>query len=215
MGSVFMVVVNVFGKQPFQMGLVHRDHVVTQITSATFDPPLSDSILPRTFDQCSNRANIQGADRSGNLAAEFRVAVKDQESCSSLKRKCFSQLLNHPGTCRMTSHIEVQDLPSVVTDHEKAVKQAKSHRRDSEEIHRRDSFAMVLKKREPPFSRLRISRGASHPSGNRSLGHIEAEHHELTMDSRHAPSQVLDNHSEDQVANLLRDSFPTEHAARF
>jgi hypothetical protein len=82
MGSVFMVVVNVFGKQPFQMGLVHRDHVVTQITSATFDPPLSDSILPRTFDRCSNRANIQGADRSGNLAAELRVAVKDQESRS-------------------------------------------------------------------------------------------------------------------------------------
>jgi hypothetical protein len=184
------------------MGLVHRDHVVTQITSATFDPPLSDSILPRTFDRCSNRANIQGADRSGNLAAELRVAVKDQESRSSLKRKRFSQLLNHPGTCGMTRHIEVQDLPPVVTDHEKAVEQTKSHRWHREEVHCRNSFAMVLKKREPPFRWFRISWGASHPARNRSFGNIELKHQELTMNSRRAPSRVFNNHAEDQITDF-------------
>ena len=43
-----------------------------------------------------------------------------------------------------------------MTDHEETIKQAKSHRRNREKVHRSNGFAMIAKKREPPFRRFRV-----------------------------------------------------------
>jgi len=45
---IFMVVANILGHQPFEVPLVQDDHVVQQVSSATPDPALRDTVLPRT-----------------------------------------------------------------------------------------------------------------------------------------------------------------------
>jgi hypothetical protein len=47
-GSIFMVVTDVFVHRPFQMPVIHHDHTVDQITAAVANPALGNSVLPRT-----------------------------------------------------------------------------------------------------------------------------------------------------------------------
>src|SRR5580704_16768780 len=48
MCPVLMVVEQIRRHQPFEMSLVHDDHVVQQVAPATSHPTLGDTVLPRT-----------------------------------------------------------------------------------------------------------------------------------------------------------------------
>lgn len=50
MRAVLVVVVDVFGEQPFQMAFIHRDHMIQQVASAAFDPTLRHTVLPGTLE---------------------------------------------------------------------------------------------------------------------------------------------------------------------
>src|ERR1019366_1695376 len=181
MSAVLMVIGDICCEQPFQMGFVERDHVIKQIVPAALDPSLGHAVLPWTLNRGTDRLHLQRADRRSNFEAELGITIKDQESWTSYNGKCFSKLLYHPSARRMARHIEVRDLSSVVTDHEKAVEQTKSYRRDREEIHRRNRLPMVSQEDKPALCWLGISRRASHPARDRSLGYIESEHQYLAM----------------------------------
>ena len=114
----------------------------------------------------------------------------------------------------MARDIEVQDAPTIVADDEKAIENAERDRWDGEEIHRSNGFPMVVQKRKPALCWFGIPGCPAHPSGDRSLRDIKAEHEEFTMYSWRSPGWILANHPEDQVSNLLGDSLPAEYAAR-
>jgi hypothetical protein len=105
----------------------------------------------------------------------------------------------------MESDIEVQDPSTIMADDEETVEYAEGDGWHSEEVHRRNRFSVIAEKRAPPFGPFRISRRASHPAGDGSLGNIESKHQKLAMDSRRTPGLILRHHSEDQVSNFLRD----------
>ncbi len=105
MSSVFVVIANIFGKQPFQVSLVRRDHVVKQIAPAALNPPLRDPVLPRAFERSPNGSDAHGSEGYGKFKSVFGIAVENQESWSMLKRERFPQLLNDPRTRGMASDI--------------------------------------------------------------------------------------------------------------
>ena len=113
----------------------------------------------------------------------------------------------------MTCNIKVENSPTVMTDHKKAVEKAKCYGRNSEEIHSGDGFTMVSQEREPTLGWFGIPRRASHPTRDGSLGNIEPEHLEFAMDARCTLGWVLLDHTEDQIANFFRDCLPAKHAA--
>src|ERR1700747_1793629 len=102
----------------------------------------------------------------------------------------------------MLCDIEVQ--PAVVTDDEKTIGRAEGDRRNSEEVHRGNRFPVITEKGKPAPGRLRISRHPFHPTRDRSLRDIKAEHEKLAMDAWRSSRGVLNDHSEDQFLNLLR-----------
>src|SRR5436853_6603949 len=102
-----------------------------------------------------------------------------------------------------------------MTDHEETIKQAKGHRRNREKVHRSNGFAMIAKKREPPFRGFRVSRRMTHAAGNGSLGNIESQHQELTVNTRCAPGWVFRHHPQNQLANLFGNSLPAHHSPSF
>src|SRR5438445_3373469 len=114
------------------------------------------------------------------------------------------EMLLAAGACRMLCDIEVQDTPTVVTDDEKAIERAEGDRRNSEEVHRRNRFTVITEKGKPAPGRLRISRRPFHPTRDRSLRDIKAEHEKLAMDAWHSSRGVPNDHSKDQFLNLLR-----------
>ena len=81
-------------------------------------------------------------------------------------------------------------------------------RRNGEEIHRGNGFPMIAQKCKPAFGRLRISGSPFHPTRDRSLGEIKAEHDEFPMYPRRPPGRVLGDHLEDQLLNFFRGSSP-------
>ena len=109
----------------------------------------------------------------------------------------------------MPRDVAVQDAPPVMSDHEKAVDYAKGKRGHGKEVHRGNGFAVIVQKRRPSPRRRRIPGSLSHPSQNRSLGDVKAQHLQLAVNSRSPPCGVLRDHAEDEIAQLLTRGFPS------
>jgi hypothetical protein len=186
------------------VAFVNCNDVIQEVTSATPYPTLCDSILPRTFERSAERIRPQGSNRCRDFQAILGITIKDDESRGGSKWKCFSQQLHDPRACRMLCDIEVQDTPTVVTDDEKAIERAEGDRRNREEVHRGNRFPVIAEKGKPAPGWLRISRRPFHPTRDRSLTDIKAEHEKLAMDAWRSPRWVLNDHSEGQFLHLLR-----------
>src|ERR1039458_4515676 len=88
----------------------------------------------------------------------------------------------------MPRHIEVQNTPPVMSNDEEAIENAKGDRRYGEEIHRGNCFTMIAQKCHPPQQgTFRI---------------VEAQHLQLTVNARRAPSGILRDHAKDQFAQF-------------
>src|ERR1700751_2138565 len=204
MCAVLVVVVNILREPAFQVAFVNCDDVIQEITPPTPYPTLCDSILPRTFERSAERIHPQGSNRCGDLQSILGITIKMRKPRSGSKWKCFSQLLDDPRACGTLCDIEVQDATTIVTDDEKAIERAEGDRRNREEVHRGNRFAVIAEKGNPAPGRLRISRRSFHPTRDRSLRDIKAEHEKLAMDAWRSPRGVLNDHPEDQFLNLLR-----------
>lgn len=142
MSSVFMIVVNVFVHQAFQMALVEHNHVVKQITTASADPAFGHAVLPGASDRGADRAYAQAFHGFQNLAMKCVLTIKDQISWRGIVRKGLTKLLSDPGGRRMTGDIAVKNAPPAMVNDEKAVENAERKSWHSKEIHRRYSFAV-------------------------------------------------------------------------
>ena len=125
MRPVLVIIKQVGSKhQPIEMPLIQDDHVVQQVASATSHPALRNTVLPRT-----------AKGRASWLASHVPHSRKHLGSVRLLVGPSFSQLLYNPKCIGISRHIEMQDLPPVVADDEKAVQNTKRERWDGEEIH--------------------------------------------------------------------------------
>src|SRR5258707_13961527 len=207
MRAVLVVIANILSEAAFQVAFVNCDDVIQEITAATPYPTLCDSVLPRTLERGAHRIHPQGSNRCRDFQSILGITIKDDESWSGSKWKCFSQLLDDPRACRMPCDIEVQDATTIVTDDEKAIERDEGDRRNSEEVHRGNRFPLIMEKGKPALGRLRISRCPFHPTRDRSLRDIKTEHEKLAMDAWRSPRWVLNDHPENQFLNLLRRLF--------
>jgi hypothetical protein len=149
MCAVLVVVANILREPAFQVAFVNCNDVIQEITPATPYPALCDSILPRTFERSAERLRPQGSNRCGDFRSILGITIKDDEPRSGSKWKCFSQLLDDPQACRMLCDIEMQDMPTVVTDDEKAIEHAERNRWHREEVHRGNRFPVIAEKGKP------------------------------------------------------------------
>ena len=78
MGSIVMIVPDVFVHQPSEMPLIHHDHVVDQITAAVANPALGNAVLPRTSEAGPFGLDAEAFHRVDHLFIEVRCPVEDQ-----------------------------------------------------------------------------------------------------------------------------------------
>lgn len=90
MRAVFVIVANIFREKSLKVPFIHGNDVVQQIMSATFNPTLCDTILPRAFERGSHGTHLQGSNRDGNLKPVLAVPVKNQKPGSRVKGKRLS-----------------------------------------------------------------------------------------------------------------------------
>jgi hypothetical protein len=111
----------------------------------------------------------------------------------------------------MPRDAEMQHTPAIVADDEETAENTKCKGWDGEEVHRRDHFTMVTQEGEPTFGSLGISRGSSHPTGDRSLGDVKTQHQQLAVDTRRAPGGILAHYPKDEIPHFLRNPFSADH----
>lgn len=78
-GAVLVVVVDVRGEQPFQMRFVEGNHLIQQFATAAADPPLGNTILPRTTDGSPHGLDVHGANRVGHFDAILGIVVEEEK----------------------------------------------------------------------------------------------------------------------------------------
>ena len=59
MGSILVVIADVFAHQPFQMPFIPYDHVIQQVSSTVTNPAFGDSVLPGTAEDGSLRCDAK------------------------------------------------------------------------------------------------------------------------------------------------------------
>jgi len=182
-GSVFVVVPNVFTHQAHQVAFIEHDHMVEQIAAATPDPALCYPILPRTPKTGLLGLGAEALHRLDHFAIETGAAVKDQIARRRIVGKGFPQLLDHPGSLWMLGNMEMQNAPPVVRNDKEAIQHAEGQRRHGEEIHGSNRFAVVGEERRPAFGWIRTPRRFSHPPKYTTLGNVVAEHFQFAMDA--------------------------------
>jgi hypothetical protein len=95
------------GQKPPEMALVQGDDVVQQLTSATANPALRNTVLPGALDGGLEASYTHGLNCRRNLQTVFRIVIEDEKLGCRLVRKSFPQLLHNPGAGRMACDIEV------------------------------------------------------------------------------------------------------------
>ena len=211
MRAVLVIITDVLVHEAFQMPFVENDHMVEQISAAVPDPSLRNAVLPR-----ASEAGLLGLDaeaRHGvdHLRIEAGAVIEDQIARRGVVRERFPQLLSDPGARRMPGHVAVEDAPPIMRNDEKAVKNAEGERRHGEEVHRGNRFAMVVQKSYPSLCRLGIAGRFSHPAQHGSFRNIETKHLQLSVNPRRAPSGVVGDHAEDQLAQFFSHAL-SSHA---
>ena len=75
--AVFVMVGDVLSKEPLQVPLVERNHMVEQLAAAAPHPTLGDTILPGTFERGPHGVYFQGSNGCWDLRPVFCNPVVD------------------------------------------------------------------------------------------------------------------------------------------
>ena len=144
-----MIIINVFSKNPSQMSLVEDNDVIQTVSAERSDNTFTKRILPRRARRSDNLLNTKASNPSLNLFTINRIPITQKIAWSRVERKRLRQLLSSPLCSRMLGHIEVNNPPAIMAEHDKNIENAKCSSRDSAEINPGYTVCMVFKKRPP------------------------------------------------------------------
>ena len=109
------------------------------------------------------------------------------------------------------SHVEVNDLPPIVPEHDENVQHAKRDGRNSKEVAGSDVRNVIVEERSPSLRRWLTE--ANHVLGHRPLGDLMSQEKQLRADSWRTPSGILPRHPLDQLTDVARNGRPSRLSA--
>jgi hypothetical protein len=171
--------------------------MVEHFPAATPDPPLRRAILPGRLNARALDLQASGLQQLDYLAIEFRVMVQNDIPVSARCRKRFAELLHHPITGRMGSHIEMQNSSAPVLNDKQTVQKLKRDCRYGKEIERDDYFTMVVKKGQPALAGIPTATNCSKVTCDSPFGDLKAEHQKFAVDFRCSPGWILSRETTD------------------
>jgi hypothetical protein len=111
-GSVCLMVGDVFPQQPPERLVGQRDHGIEYFTASAADPAFRDSVLPRAASPAAKGLHAAGLQKLQNIAAQLGVPVEPDVAVGTRKRKSLTYLLHHPLAAGTLRYLEVEDTRS-------------------------------------------------------------------------------------------------------
>ena len=171
------------------------------------DDAFNVSSLPRRPRSAEDFFDIHHGGLVAELLAIDSISISQQISRRGIKRKGLEHLLRRPFRRGMGRHVEVHDASSIVCEDNKNEEDFEPNGVDGEEVDGRELRNVILEER-PPRLGWRF-RTADHVFGNGSLGNLNVQLHQLTVDPRCAPDRVLAAHGSNQIADLFGNLRPS------
>src|SRR5215510_11700946 len=212
--TVLMVIGYVITQYPAEMFFVEWDHMIEDFTATRSHPSLGNSVLPRRLHARLLDFQTRRLQKGDHIGVVSRIAIEDCVTIPTSLGEGFTQLLHHPLGCRVSRHIEVQDLPASMLDDEEAMQQSERHRWYGEEVERNDHLAMILQEGQPALAGIPAEVDSPQVSSHGSLGDDETQFQEFSVNLGCTPSGILFRHLADQGANLLGDLRPATARSR-
>ncbi len=131
------------------MPFVDRNDMVQALSPDASDHSLRVTILPRASRRRPNLLNAHSFDLIVKPMTVNPISISNQISWRRVVRKGFDDLLSGPFCRWMLRDIEVNELATVVDQHNEYKQDSQSQRRNRKEIHRNKLAHMVMQKRLP------------------------------------------------------------------
>ena len=143
------VVIKIVRQNSAEMAFVEHNHVIQTLPSDRSDEAFRIRILPRRLWSRNDFFDAHAFDASLKLTAIDTIAITNQESWRGIVGKRLDHLLCGPRGRWMSRHVEMDDMPPIVTQHDKGEEYAKRGSRDCEEIDRDDVLQVIVQERSP------------------------------------------------------------------
>jgi len=140
-----------------------------------------------------------------------RVAIAEEVGRGEVVREGVHELLGGPVGSGVFGHVEVDDAPAMVNEHDENEEDAQARGGNREKVEG-DQISDMVREERPPRLR-RLGTPLRHQPGDGSLGHVDTELQELAMDSWGAPEGVRGGHAGDQSLDLGMDGRATSGRA--
>jgi hypothetical protein len=131
------------------MLLAKYDDVIEALAPDRADEPVRERVLPWTVRCCEDLGDPDSLETVPERAAVDRVAVAEQVGRGRVVRKSVDDLLRCPRGSRGLGHVEVDDTPAIVSEHNEDEDHSQARGGDGEEVERDEVPDMVGEKCPP------------------------------------------------------------------
>jgi hypothetical protein len=156
-GTMTVVVRDVFGQDLFEMAASENEHPVEALSAHGTHEPFGERIRSRGPHRCLDDADALGAEHLVEAVGELRVSVPDEKpGCSAAfgqDERQVASLLGDPLPHRVGSDAREVDPPSVDLDEEQHVETAEKHRVDGEKVAGQHGCRLGLQELRPGRTR--------------------------------------------------------------
>jgi hypothetical protein len=147
----------------------------------------------------------RGAVRISRILTVDAVAVAEEVGRRGLVREGVDELLSGPDGGGVLGHVEVDDPPAVVSEHDENEEDSEAGGGHRKEVNRDDVSDVVGEERPPGLRGLGTTLG--HEAGDGALGDVDAELEELPVDARRTPQGIRRGHRPDEGGDLGADGW--------
>jgi hypothetical protein len=200
-----VIVGEVAGQDAAQVAFAENQNVIQTLAPDRADEPLREGILPRAVRGREDFLDPQALHSVPKLFAVDLVAVAQEIGGHGVVRKGIHDLLGGPVGGGMLGHVEVDDAPAVVSEHDKNKEDAQArgcHRKEIEG----DQIADMVGEERPPGLR-RQGAPLRYKPRDGALGDVEPQPAKFPVNSRGAPQWIGRSHPCDESLDLSIDGW--------
>lgn len=213
MGTVLVVIAQVFPEQAGQMRFVPDHDMIQEVAPKGSDDPLAIPVLPGGPESDLLRSDAQ-CFHEGTRGSKDGVPVEQKVGREVVVREGVAKLLAHPFRSGVGCDTHVPNHPPPVIQDHQNIELPEVPSRHHHEIHRRNQLAVVIEKGLPGLGPSGIARPSGHPTRHAALRHLNPQLQQLPMDAGRTPKRVLPGHLADHVAQAGFQARPSTLLAR-
>src|SRR5437016_1496928 len=166
-----VIVGEVAGQGAAQVSFAQDDDMIETLAADRADEPLGVGVLPRAGGRRQHFKNPHALQPLPEHVTVDAVAIAKEIGRRGVVREGIDDLLGGPGGGRMLGHVEVDDAPAVVSEHDENKKDAQARGWHREEIEGDQIADMVGEERPPGLRRQGAPLG--HEPRDGALGDVE------------------------------------------